>query len=384
MNQEKIGKFIAECRRKKNLTQQELASLLGVSDRTVGNWENGRNMPDISLFKPLCKELGITINDLISGEVVNEKDYKEKLEENIVKTLDYSEKWINRVTKNIGYIFVILGIMISVAAFTIFNSDSSWGSIYGILGGIIALVGVSKLTKKLQYIKRLIINCSFFLAFMTSLIILDFITVLTIKQAPRFSYLKITGDNVITYKALFYTVYRVNYDTDNEYYIIDYKHEYPKDNIPISPFKRDKSGISNIIKYKNKYVGNNSNTGGLIDKLPLAEYGYTFIIDDANLGLTINYNITGWYINEDYYLEKSLVYNSISLFLLIDNLEYIKFNFSGDSYEVTKKKLIELFPNYSILKDKPSELIENFNKYVEPKMNDINFIKDIFDNLFIN
>ena len=55
MNQEKIGRFIAECRKEKNMTQQELAEKLGVSDRTVGNWENGRNMPDLSLFTPLCK-----------------------------------------------------------------------------------------------------------------------------------------------------------------------------------------------------------------------------------------------------------------------------------------------------------------------------------------
>ena len=47
MNQEKIGKFISKCRKNKNLTQQELAEKLGVSDRTVGNWENGRNMPDL-------------------------------------------------------------------------------------------------------------------------------------------------------------------------------------------------------------------------------------------------------------------------------------------------------------------------------------------------
>ena len=74
MNQEKIGKFIANCRKQKNITQQELAEKLGVSDRTIGNWENGRNMPDLSLFKPLCKELDITLNDLMSGEKVNEKN----------------------------------------------------------------------------------------------------------------------------------------------------------------------------------------------------------------------------------------------------------------------------------------------------------------------
>ena len=75
MNQEKIGKFIAKCRKEKKMTQLELADKLGVSDKSVGNWENARCMPDLSLFKPLCDELGISINELISGEIIakNEK-----------------------------------------------------------------------------------------------------------------------------------------------------------------------------------------------------------------------------------------------------------------------------------------------------------------------
>ena len=77
MDQEKIGKFIAECRKNKKLTQSELAEKLGVTDRSIGNWENGRNMPDLSLFKPLCDELGITINELINGEMIQEEEYKE-------------------------------------------------------------------------------------------------------------------------------------------------------------------------------------------------------------------------------------------------------------------------------------------------------------------
>ena len=61
MNQKKIGKFIAVRRREAGMTQQALSERLGVSDKTVGNWENGRNLPDPSLYKPLCDELGITL-----------------------------------------------------------------------------------------------------------------------------------------------------------------------------------------------------------------------------------------------------------------------------------------------------------------------------------
>ena len=68
MNQEKIGKFIAELRKEKNMTQQDLATKLNVTDRAISNWENGRRLPDYSLIKNLCDELGITINELLSGE----------------------------------------------------------------------------------------------------------------------------------------------------------------------------------------------------------------------------------------------------------------------------------------------------------------------------
>ena len=71
MNLDNIGKFIKEMRKNKNLTQEELAEKLGVNNRTVSRWENGKNMPDISLYKPLCEVLGISIEELVNGELTN-------------------------------------------------------------------------------------------------------------------------------------------------------------------------------------------------------------------------------------------------------------------------------------------------------------------------
>ena len=62
MNQEQIGKFISALRKEKNMTQIELANKLGITDRAISKWENGRGLPDISLFEPLCNELNISIN----------------------------------------------------------------------------------------------------------------------------------------------------------------------------------------------------------------------------------------------------------------------------------------------------------------------------------
>ncbi len=381
MNQEKIGKFILECRKAKKLTQLELAEKLGVTDKSISNWENGRNMPDLSLFKPLCELLDITINDLISGEKVSKDKYQEKLEENIISTIDYTNKKVSEKNSFIGIILIVFGIMIAITAMTIFPSESSWGSIYSILGGIISLVGVSRFSKKLNYAKRLLINFGYFILFVLMLFVIDYISVIIIKQAPRFSYLKEAGDNMIIYKAPLYNVYRINRDTKNEYYIIDTKKSYTVDTVPVTPFNRDKSGIDNIIKYKNKYVGNNSNDGNLLSNLPLSEYGYVFEIDSLNMGLTVNYHITNWYINDNYYLEKSLLYNSVSIFSLIDNVDKLTFNFSGKSYKVNRKQIEELYPNYyDIISNEIDK--ENFNKYLENKMNDNVFVETIFNKIF--
>ena len=382
MNQEKIGKFIAKCRKEKNMTQIQLAQKLGVSDKSVGNWENARCMPDLSLFKPLCEELDISINDLISGERIEKEVYQEKLEQNIINTIDYTNKKVYAKNKRIGLLLVVFGSLITFTAMCIFESESSWGSIYSILGGIISLIGLSKFTKKMSYGKRLLCNYGYFILFLLIIFLVDYVSVITIHQAPRFCYSKETIDNMVIYKAPMYNVYRINYDTQNEYYIVDIEKKYTKENIPNVPFNRENTGIDNIIKYKNKYIGNNSNIGNLINNLPLSEYGYVFEIDSENFGLTINYHITDWYINQNYYLEKSLIYNSVSIFILIDNVEYINYNFSGKNYKINRNQIEEFYPNYNeIIEDEINK--DNFNKYLENKINDDEFIDSIFNKIFI-
>ena len=231
MNQEKIGKFIAECRKQKNMTQQELAEKLNVSDRTVGNWENGRNMPDLSLFKPLCNELNISLNDLMSGEKVKEREYQEKLEENTINIIDYTNKKIENRNHFIGLIFITFGVLISITAIAIFPSESSWGSIYSVLGAIISLIGISRFTKRLSYPKRLISNFGYFFIFISVLMTIDYIGVVNIHQAPRFSLVKVSGENIIYYDTLFYDVVRCNVNRDNETFKVIKNQKYDRDNI---------------------------------------------------------------------------------------------------------------------------------------------------------
>ena len=81
MDQIKIGKFIAECRKKQNLTQSQLAEKLGITDRAISKWENGRAMPDSSLMLDLCSILNISVNDLLSGEVIGMENNGKKNEQ---------------------------------------------------------------------------------------------------------------------------------------------------------------------------------------------------------------------------------------------------------------------------------------------------------------
>ncbi len=92
MDQIKIGKFIAEERKRKNYTQRELADILGISDKTISKWERGNGFPEVSLLLPLCNELEITVNELLSGERLQEVDYKKKAEENMVNLVKEAQE----------------------------------------------------------------------------------------------------------------------------------------------------------------------------------------------------------------------------------------------------------------------------------------------------
>ena len=141
MNQDKIGKFIAELRKEKKMTQCELANKLGITDRAISKWENGRGMPDLSLLMPLCEILGVSINELLSGARLDKNDYMNKLEENIVNTIDYSDEKIKK-TKNIFKIILstilvfiaILMVMYSIDVNRMRNNKqvlfSTWGFSY--------------------------------------------------------------------------------------------------------------------------------------------------------------------------------------------------------------------------------------------------------------
>lgn len=123
MDQRKIGKFIQELRKKKGFTQEELALRLNVSSKSISRWENGKNMPDLSLLIPISRELGITVNELISGEIIKAENYQERLEQTVINTAIVLKKQAYKfILKIISIILIInMSIIIGIGLFLLIN-----------------------------------------------------------------------------------------------------------------------------------------------------------------------------------------------------------------------------------------------------------------------
>jgi len=115
MDHVKIGKFIAECRKKANLTQMQLAEKLNITDRAISKWETGKSLPDASVMLELCGILKITVNDLLSGEVVTMDNYNKELENNLLDMIKQKEQ----ADKRLLSVEVFIGITATIVLFTL-------------------------------------------------------------------------------------------------------------------------------------------------------------------------------------------------------------------------------------------------------------------------
>jgi len=145
MDQIKIGKFIAKCRNENSLTQMQLAEKLGITDRAISKWETGKSLPDSSIMLELCEMLGITVNDLLSGEVVTMSNYNEKLEKNLISVVKEKEK----ADKQLLAMEIFIGVLVSVLLFSLvfvaaFLQMADWLRIALIAGGFtVFIIGVA-------------------------------------------------------------------------------------------------------------------------------------------------------------------------------------------------------------------------------------------------
>lgn len=141
MEQVKIGKFIAECRKNKNMTQAELAQKLNITDRAISKWETGKGMPDTSIMLDLCNELDISVNELLSGEMIEMKDYQSIAETNLIELKKQIEK-MRKTFRIISYIFGTITILMFIGNI-ILNSiyrDSWDNSLYSKVSLIISFI----------------------------------------------------------------------------------------------------------------------------------------------------------------------------------------------------------------------------------------------------
>ena len=218
MNQKKVGLFLKTLRKEKNITQEVLAETLNVSSRTVSRWETGSNMPDISLLVELSEFYQVSIPEIINGERKSEK-MNQETKDTAIKMAEYSKNELNTERRKIiSALLMIFGVFIIISALAIFPNESSWGSIYAIVGGAILTVGIyfrikSVLVKRVSRILS-VVGCVIVLFGIFT--VSDYIAVSQFQQVPRFSYKKSYGENIVEHKTLFYTVIQKNPRTANE------------------------------------------------------------------------------------------------------------------------------------------------------------------------
>ena len=141
MDQIKIGRFIAERRKANNLTQLQLAEKLNITDRAVSKWENGKSLPDSSIMLELCEILKISVNDLLSGEVVTMENYNKNSEEKLLEMVKEKQKADKRLLQMEVLAGVMAGIPFAVCAVIGLTVPmDEWKQAVIVLSGIIPLL----------------------------------------------------------------------------------------------------------------------------------------------------------------------------------------------------------------------------------------------------
>lgn len=144
MDQIKIGGFIAEERKRKGYTQKILSEKLGISDKTISKWERGNGFPEVSLLIPLCSELDITVNELLSGERVSEEQYRKKAEENMVNLVKEAQENKKKIILS-----VMVGILTMLAAVPLFMVAGMFDMRTGVritfivIGIVVMIIGIA-------------------------------------------------------------------------------------------------------------------------------------------------------------------------------------------------------------------------------------------------
>ena len=139
MNLIKIGKFIADCRKNKNLTQEQLAEKLFITDRAVSKWERGLSLPDADKMLDLCNILDINVNELLNGEKIDMEDYEKKTDELLVELAKQEEKKKKKMITDL-YVLCITTIVFYIGITMLAAYTLGEGTLFGIITTVATVV----------------------------------------------------------------------------------------------------------------------------------------------------------------------------------------------------------------------------------------------------
>lgn len=162
MDQQKIGQFLRECRKEKGITQEQLAEMLGVTNRSVSRWETGSNLPDLDILIEMADYYDIELRELLDGERKSEKMNKE-LEETVLKVAEYSNEDKIKLTKRMHLLFIggfVAAVTYMILLFTDRSDNFLGGMCLGITFGmmIVGVLMTSKYAAKIRTYKRKLLH----------------------------------------------------------------------------------------------------------------------------------------------------------------------------------------------------------------------------------
>lgn len=221
MDQIRIGSFLKELRKEKCLTQEELAEKFGVSNRTVSRWETGSSMPDISMLLEIADFYGVSIPEIIGGEK-KEAYMNQETRQTAAAMAAYSEQEVKSGKRSVtGILLMAFGLFVILSALMVFPSESSWGSIYAVLGSIFLVTGLSCLLRLRIAGRgtRIAVLAGCIIILFGTFSVSDYAAVSLFHQVPRFRYETIYSSehpDQLVYKTLFFTAVQENPGTEQE------------------------------------------------------------------------------------------------------------------------------------------------------------------------
>lgn len=226
MDQVKTGSFLKQLRKERNLTQENLAEKLNVSNRTISRWETGSNMPDIGMLVEIADFYDVSIPEIINGERKSE-NMDQETRDTVIAMAEYSRNEVRAgKQKVVGILLSVFGLFVIVSALAIFPSDSSWGSIYSVLGSVFLVTSIYLIIKPIVVktglrILAVVICIAFLFGVFT---VSDYIAITQFNQVPRFRYetsYDSRNPDQLVYKTLFFTAVQKNRGTkDMKVYIV--------------------------------------------------------------------------------------------------------------------------------------------------------------------